>query len=188
MHADAYSGFKRLYSASRKPGPITEVACWSHVRHNFFDLARLAKAPIAIEAVKRIDELFAVEREINGLPSQERVRVRHERWRFGCAIKREALRTEQPHKAIAYCLARRLALTRFLDNGRLCISKNAAEREIRPIAVERHDWTLAASDKGGRREPALQRAISPASRRAHLTEEVSFYLFRSHDRTSTIGA
>ena len=75
MQADAYAGFNRLYSASRKPGPITEVACWSHARHNFFDLVRLAKAPIAIEAVKRIDELFAIEREINGLPTQERLRV-----------------------------------------------------------------------------------------------------------------
>ena len=46
MQADAYAGFNRLYSASRKPGPITEVACWSHARHNFFDLVRLAKAPI----------------------------------------------------------------------------------------------------------------------------------------------
>jgi hypothetical protein len=81
MQADAYAGFNRLYGASRKPGPITEVACWSHARHNFFDLARLAKAPIAIEAVKRIDVLFSIEREINGLPTQERLRVRNERSR-----------------------------------------------------------------------------------------------------------
>src|ERR1700727_3409241 len=73
MQADAYAGFHRLYDASRKPAPITEVACWSHARHNFFDLVRLAKAPIAIEAVKRIDELFAIERESNGLPTQERL-------------------------------------------------------------------------------------------------------------------
>jgi len=78
MQADAYAGFNRVYGASRKPGPITEVACWSHARHNFFDLDRLAKAPIAIEAVKRIDELFAIEREINGLSSQERLCVRNE--------------------------------------------------------------------------------------------------------------
>lgn len=71
MQTDAYAGFNRLYG---EPGPITEVACWSHARHSFFDLARLAKAPIAIEAVKRIDELFAIEREINGLTPRLRVR------------------------------------------------------------------------------------------------------------------
>ena len=67
MQADAYAGFDRLYEAGRKPGPIIEAACWAHGRRKFFDLARLDKAPIAIEAVKRIDVLFAIEREINGL-------------------------------------------------------------------------------------------------------------------------
>ena len=65
MQADAYAGFTKLYQANRKPGPIVEAACWAHGRRKFFDLARLSKAPIATEAVKRIDALFAIEREIN---------------------------------------------------------------------------------------------------------------------------
>ena len=141
MQADAYAGFNRLYSASRKPSPITEVACRSHARHNFFDLVRLAKAPIAIEAVKRIDELFAIEREINGLPTQERLRVRNERSRPLMVALEAWLREPRTKlsgqsnvsKAIAYCLTRWVALTRFLDDGRLCMSNNAAEREIRPL-------------------------------------------------------
>ena len=72
MQADAYAGFSKLYEANRKPGPIIEAACWAHGRRKFFDLARLSKAPIAAEAVKRIDVLFAIEREINGLAPQER--------------------------------------------------------------------------------------------------------------------
>ena len=72
MQADAYAGFNRLYEAGRKPGPIIEAACWAHARRKFFDLARLNKAPIALEAVRRIDALFAIEREINGLPPDER--------------------------------------------------------------------------------------------------------------------
>src|SRR5262249_11352061 len=81
MQADAYAGFNRLYEASRKSGPIAEAACWAHARRKFFDLARLNKAPIAAEAVDRIDALFAIEREINGATAQERVRVRHDRSR-----------------------------------------------------------------------------------------------------------
>ena len=81
MQADAYAGFTKLYRANRKPGPIVEAACWAHGRRKFFDLARLSKAPIATEAVKRIDVLFAIEREINGLMPQERLRVRQERSR-----------------------------------------------------------------------------------------------------------
>jgi hypothetical protein len=63
MQADAYAGFNRLYEAGRKPGPIVEAACWAHARRKFFDLARLNKTPIAIEAVERIDALFAIERD-----------------------------------------------------------------------------------------------------------------------------
>jgi hypothetical protein len=81
MQADAYAGFNRLYEAGCKPGPIVEAACWAHARRKFFDLARLNKAPIAIEAIARIDALFAIEREINGLASVERCKVRQERSR-----------------------------------------------------------------------------------------------------------
>src|SRR5439155_4764800 len=81
MQADAYAGFNRLYEAARKPGPIVEAACWAHGRRKFFDLARLQKAPIAIEAVERINALFAIEREINGLSPEQRLAVRNERCR-----------------------------------------------------------------------------------------------------------
>jgi transposase len=56
-----------IYEADRKGGPIIEAACRAHVRREFFDLARINKAPIASEPVARIDMLFAIEREINGL-------------------------------------------------------------------------------------------------------------------------
>jgi transposase len=79
MQADAYAGFGRLYEAGRKPGPIIEAACWAHGRRKFFDLARINKAPVAVEAVRRIDELFAIERETNGLAPQQRIGVRQER-------------------------------------------------------------------------------------------------------------
>jgi len=51
----AYAGFGELYDAKRRPGPITEAACWARGRRNFFELADLRKAPLAIEAVRCID-------------------------------------------------------------------------------------------------------------------------------------
>jgi len=170
MQADAYAGFNRLYGASRKPGPIIEVACWAHARRNFFELARLDKAPIAIEAVKRIDELFAIEREINGLTPQERLGVRNKRSRPLLAALEIWLREQRSKlsgqsnvsKAIAYCLTRWVAFTRFLDDGRLCMSNNAAEREIRPVAVGRKNWTFAGSDEGGHRAAAIYTLIQSA--------------------------
>jgi transposase len=97
MQADAYAGFNHLYEAGRKGGAVTEAACWAHVRRKFFDLARINQAPIASEAVVRIDALFAIEREINGLAPQQRVSVRTERSRT-LAIELESWLREQRAK------------------------------------------------------------------------------------------
>lgn len=170
MQADAYAGFNKLYQAGRKAGPIMEAACWSHARRKFFDLARLKKAPIAIEAVKRVDALFAIEREINGASADRRLAVRHERSRPLIAELATWLRAQRARlsaknetaKAIDYSLKRWTALTRFLNDGRLCISNNAAERALRGIAVGRHNWTFAGSDEGGRRAAAIYTLIETA--------------------------
>ena len=65
-------------------------------------------------------------------------------------------------KAIAYCLTRWVALTCFLDDGRICLSNNAAEREVRPIAMGRKNWTFAGSDEGGHRAAAIYTLIQTA--------------------------
>jgi transposase len=170
MQADAYAGFNRLYDTSRRPGPITEAACWAHARRKFFDLARLAKAPIAAEAVAKIDALFAIEREINGLTPGQRQAVRNNRCRPLMVQLDDWLREQraglsahsETAKAINYILNRWTALTRFLDDGRLCISNNAAERALRGIAVGRHNWTFAGSDEGGRRAAAIYTLVETA--------------------------
>jgi len=170
MQADAYAGFNRLYETNRKGGAIIEAACWAHGRRKFFDLARINKAPIATEAVERIDALFAIEREINGITPQERVRVRHEQSRPLVIELQTWLREQRAKvskhsetgKAIEYSLKRWVAFTRFLDDGRLCMSNNAAERELRPVAIGRKNWTFAGSDEGGRRAAAVYTLIATA--------------------------
>ena len=170
MQADAYAGFTKLYEANRKGGPIIEAVCWAHGRRKFFDLARLNKAPIAAEAVKRIDGLFAIEREINGLSPQERLWLRQERSRPLVIELQTWLREQRAKlsknndttKAINYILNRWAAFTRFLEDGRLCMSNNAAERELRAVAVGRKNWTFAGSDEGGRRAAAVYTLIATA--------------------------
>jgi len=118
---------------------------------------------IAIEAVRRIDELFAIEREINGLPAEARLALRQERSRPLAADLEAWLRAERAKlssknpvaKAINYGLKRWTAMTRFLTDGRICLSNNAAERALRGIAVGRHNWTFAGSDRGGERAAAI---------------------------------
>jgi len=170
MQADAYAGFIKLYAPDRKGGPITEAACWAHARRKFFDLARLAQAPIAAEAVRRIDLLFAIEREINGLSPEQRARVRQERSRplttelqtWFYQQRAKLSKNNDTTKAINYILTRWDAFTRFLDDGRICLSNNAAERELRTVAVGRKNWTFAGSDEGGRRAAAIYTLIATA--------------------------
>lgn len=163
MQADAFSGFNRLY----EKGAIVEAACWAHGRRKFFELAQLKKAPIAIEAVARIDALFAIERDIAGLPADERLAARAERSRpliDGLAAwlqhKRAGLSGKSDiAKAMDYLLKRWPAFTRFLADGRVDLSNNAAERALRGIAIGRRNWTFAGSDAGGRRAAALYTLI-----------------------------
>jgi len=167
MQADAFAGFNSLYDAKRQPAPIVEAACWSHGRRKFFDLAKLTKAPIAIEAVRRIDELFEIERAINGKTPEHRVAVRHEKSKPLVADLEVWLRQQRAlvsskseiAKAINYSLNRWEAFTRFLDDGRICLSNNAAERAIRCVAVGRKNWTFAGSDSGGHRAAAVYSLI-----------------------------
>lgn len=167
MQADAYSGYNGLYAEDRKLGPVVEAACWAHGRRKFFELAELQKAPIAIEAVRRIDELFAIERAINGQPPDDRRAIRQKRSKplvdaleTWLRDERKTLSSKAPvAKAIDYSLKRWPAFTRFLGDGRLCMSNNAAERAVRGIAVGRKNWTFCGSDSGGHRAAAIYTLI-----------------------------
>lgn len=170
LQADAYAGFGELYDARRRPGPITEAACWSHGRRKFFVLADLGKSPLAIEAVRRIDEIFAIEREINGLAAEQRLAARRKRvaplvdkLKVWMLVERARLsRHADTAKAMDYMLKRWPAFTRFLDDGRICLSNNAAERALRGIALGRRAWLFAGSDRGGERAAAIYTLIATA--------------------------
>jgi len=167
MQADAFNGYNDLYRGNRKPAPILEAACWSHGRRKFFDLAKSGEAPIAGEAVRRIDVLFEIERTINGQTPEQRLAVRREKSRPLVADletwmhRQRALLSSNNDtaKAINYLLNRWAAFTCFLDNGRVCLTNNAAERALRGVAVGRKNWTFAGSDAGGHRAAAVYTLI-----------------------------
>jgi transposase len=181
LQADAYGGYNRLYLPDRKPAPITEALCWSHGRRKFFELADIAGnarrgrnapviSPIALEAVKRIDALFDIEREINGLSSEQRLTVRHERSSPLVVALEDWLHAERVQlsrhapigKAIDYMLKQWPAFARFLEDGRICISNNAAERALRGLALGRKSWLFAGSDRGAQRAAVMYTLIQTA--------------------------
>jgi hypothetical protein len=179
LQADAYAGFNRLYEAGRRPAPLIEAACWAHARRKFFVLADITAkargkfpivAPLALEAVKRIDAIFDIEREINGQLVEERLAVRRTRVTALVSDLETWMRTERARlsrhaevaKAMDYMLKRWVAFTRFLDDGRICLTNNAAERELRGIALGRKSWLFAGSDRGGERAAVMYTLIQTA--------------------------
>jgi transposase len=170
LQADAYAGFNNLYHEARKPGPIIEAACWAHGRRKLFVLAEVAKAPLAIEAVRRIDAIFDVEREINGLAAEQRLAIRQVRVAPLVMSLEQWMRAERGRlsrhadvaKAMNYMLKRWDAFTRFLDDGRICLTNNAAERGLRGIALGRKAWLFAGSHRGGERAAAMYSLIVTA--------------------------
>jgi len=163
--------------------PITDALCWAHARRKLFELADLAAAarrkakgkkpavvsPLALDAVRRIDALFAIERDLNGLGAAARLAARRERsaplvtelevWiREACA---KLSRHADVAGAMDSVLKRRDALTLFLDDHRICLTNKAAERALRGIALDRISWLFAISDRGGRRAATLYSLTPP---------------------------
>src|SRR5258706_4103214 len=184
FQADAYSGYGKIYEPDRKPGPILEAACWVHARRPFFIMADVAEnarrkaqgktpgaiSPLALEAVRRIDALFEIERAINGQSAKERRTVRQELSAPLVADLEAWMREERPKllrgsdvaKAMDYMLKRWTAFTRFLDDGRICVSNNAAERALRGIALGRKSWLFVGSERGGERAAVMFPLIQTA--------------------------
>ena len=154
LQADAYSGYNELYDPSRSQGAITAALCWAHARRQFFELADIAAnarrgknaaaiSPVALAAVKRIDALFDIERDINGLSAEERLRVRQEQSAPLLAALEAWLREEHSRlsrsasvaQPIDYMLKRWDRFARFIEDGRVCLTNNAAERALRGFAM-----------------------------------------------------
>jgi transposase len=179
LQADAYGGYNALYAKDRPGGAITEAACWAHGRRKFFVLADLeAKArdprvvisPIALEAVKKIDAIFEAERALNGFSAERRREARQteiaplvEALHAWMQDQRRRLSAKVPlGKALNYMLKRWDAFARFLDDGRICLTNNAAERALRDVAIGRKSWLFAGSERGGERAAMIYTLIMTA--------------------------
>ena len=191
-HLQAYTGICRptpmaataAVRTRARCGPRFEAGCWAHARRKFFVLADIAGSarrkaqgeastvlsPLCLAAVQRIDALFAIERDINGRSAEERRATRQEvsttlvTEMHGWLTEQRAklARGNDVAKAMDYLLKRWAAFTRFLDDGRICLSNNAAERALRGIALGRKAWLFAGSDRGGHRAAMMYSLIVTA--------------------------
>lgn len=181
LQADAYGGYNPLFKVDRDPIPLRQAFCWSHSRRKFFVLADIAAnakrgknaapiSPMALEAVKRIDALFDIERDINGLAAGQRLDRRRrdslplvddlQAW---LQTERAKLSRSSPvAEVIDYMLKRWDGFTSFLGDGGICLTNNAAERALRGFALGRKSWLFAGSDRGADRAAFMATLIMTA--------------------------
>ena len=189
LQADAFGGYDGIYAGSG--GKIIEVACWAHARRKFYDAQRSSGA-VAHDALARIGQLYAIEREVaevrhgesaegttcadswSELSGDERAAriaaVRGERAKplldsFGKWLgeqRGKALPKSPIGQAIGYALSNWTALCRYSEDGDLAIDNNLAERTLRPQAIGRKNWVFAGSDNGARTAAVLYTMIASA--------------------------
>ena len=166
LQADGYAGFDQLYEKGR----IVEAACWAPARRKFYDLHKATGSPIAQQALRRIGDLYDIEREIRGRPPDERRFERKARagplldelrqW-LQSTLSTISAKSELA-TAIRYALTRWQALSRYVDDGRIEIDNNAAERALRDVALGRKNYLFAGSDAGGERAAAIYSLLGTA--------------------------
>jgi len=165
LMVDDDGGYKALFTQG-----ITELACLAHMRRKFFDLHTANQSPIASLALQHIAELYALEQEAHGMPTQERQQLRQTlakpKLEAFHAWLQQTRRTvadgSGTAKAIDYSLKRWTAFIRYTDHGNLPIDNNPIENAIRPIAIGKKNWLFAGSERAGQRAAAIQSLLGTA--------------------------
>ena len=172
LHADAYAGFNNLYQKNETgKSNITEAMCWAHVRRKFYEITVASdNAVIAYSTLEEIAKLYKIEEAVKGESADNRQKHRQlhskkivedlftnfAKWMNKLPAKSLTAR------AISYALNNEVALKRFLENGKIEIDNNAAERAMRSIALGRKNWLFAGSDSGGQTAAAIYSLIETA--------------------------
>ena len=166
LQADAYAGYNPVYESGR----VREAGCMAHVRRKFYDLVVAHKSPVGTEAVERIAQLYAIEKEIRGRLPEQRREVRNLRSRPLLDSLKQWLeetfgklsRKSDTAIAVRYALGQWKVLELYCDDGRLEIDNNAAERALRAVVLGRKNYLFAGSDAGGERAAAVYSLIGTA--------------------------
>lgn len=165
LMVDDYAGYKALFTQG-----VTELGCLAHARRKFFDLYAANQSLVAAEALRRIGELYEVERQAQGMDAANRLQLRQ----TDARPKLDALRTwlmqtrisvangGATAKALDYSIKRWPALMRYADSGVLPIDNNLVENAIRPIAIGKKNWLFAGSERAGKRAAAIQSLLGTA--------------------------
>jgi transposase len=181
VQADAKSVFNVLYRPPKERdrvddeppdlGACQEVGCWSHARTKHWEAAIATQSVVAREALARIMRMFQYERAWKTLPHEQRKAIRDQRLRphvvaFFTFVEHEFEKVKHQRgmlsSALGYCVRQKEALMRFLDDGRLEMTNNHSERQLRKIATGRNAWLFVGSNDHGHAAANLLTVIASA--------------------------
>lgn len=185
LMTDAYPGYNNM------PG-VTRGGCMTHLRRKFVDCIRLLPGKVidspAHHAVELIGRLYTIERRIKGMPHRERKRIRQEEslpillefktWLDDMASKKVASKTPLG-KAINYALAQWPYVIRYVEDGRLDIDNNIAERDIRSFAIGRKNWLFADSVAGAHANATMYSLVETAKANGLNPFDYLAYVFKT---------
>ena len=165
IQADAYSGYDRLFL----PGGATEVGCWFHARRGFIK-AETTDPDLSKEAIDRIRALFKIDEAAAELSDEDRALFRRqhagpllEQLRAWLDLTQTKVLPKSPMgQAITYAQNQWVALTRYLNDGRLEMTNNVAERAVKPFAIGRKNWLFFQREGGGKTASILMSLLMTA--------------------------
>jgi len=167
IHVDGYSGYNKLDGTVR-------VGCMAHVRRKFIEVIKLQPSGVtgspANFACELIGKLYDVERKIKGLDHHVRKKIRTTESISILQMFKDWLEKMYPTvtpksalgRAIGYALEQWQAISRFVEDGRLSIDNNIAEREIKSVVIGRKNWLFADSEDGMRANATMYSLVQTA--------------------------
>jgi transposase len=172
LQSDGY----QVYEGACARAGLVHVGCFAHARRRFFEAlkalpnAQRSGSNAAHEAVRRIDALYLIERQIKDLSDEERTRIRREEavpqlrslHDWAARMQHETMPSGKLGEALGYLLTQWPKLERYVDDPRLALDTNLAENAIRPFALGRRNWLFADTVKGAKSSATLYSLVSTA--------------------------
>jgi transposase len=196
LQSDGYQAYEGV---SLRAG-LVHVGCFAHARRRFFEAlkalpnAQRTGAAAAHEAVRRIDALYLIERQIKDLSDEERARIRQTEsvpqlaslHAWASQMQHETMPSGKLGEALGYLLTQWPKLIRYVEDPRLAIDTNLAENAIRPFALGRRNWLFADTVKGAKASATLYSIVSTA--RANGLEPYAYLrrLFTALPKAKTV--
>ena len=172
LQSDGYAAYEGVSDRAS----LIHVGCFAHARRRFFEAlkalpnAQRKQASAAHEAVRRIDALYLIERQIKDLGDEERTRIRQEEavpqlaslYEWASTMQHGTMPSGKLGEALSYLITQWPKLVRYVEDPRLAIDTNLAENAIRPFALGRRNWLFADTVKGAKASAALYSIVSTA--------------------------